>query len=139
MTGLAFQFHDHEIPQEDKIIRAGLEKHSKQSAALQRLPHNVSLHEGNQLIGGLTATLIGNTLHAKLLWVDDLSRGKGYGKKIMQYAETKAIERGCVIAFVDTASYQAPEFYLSCGYQEVSRITGYYAGHDRIFFKKDLV
>lgn len=138
MSEVSFQFSDHEIPQEDQIIRAGLEKHSKEKAAQQRKPHNIVLKMGNDIKGGLTATIIGNTLHIKLLWVDDSLRGKGFGKQITQHAEAEAIKRGCNQAFVDTASYQAPEFYIACGYAETARIIDYYAGYDRIFYKKDL-
>ncbi len=52
-------------------------------------------------------------------------------------AEKEATERGCKYSFVDTFSFQAPEFYVKHGYQEVFTLENYpYKGKRHYYVKK---
>jgi ribosomal protein S18 acetylase RimI-like enzyme len=44
--------------------------------------------------------------------------------------------QNCIKAFVDTMSFQAPEFYQRLGFEEIVRIKDFYQGYDRIFYSK---
>ncbi|WP_348271311.1 acetyltransferase [Rhizobium sp. Leaf262] len=54
----------------------------------------------------------------------------------MQKAESAALERQCVGAYVSTFSFQAPNFYRRIGYEDFGRIDGFPAGHACIWLKK---
>jgi GNAT superfamily N-acetyltransferase len=89
----------------------------------------------------IRAGLIGNCyagwLFIALLWVRaDLRRG-GIGGALIAEAERHAREFGCHSVWVDTFSFQGPEFYPRFGYEEFARLD-YPPGHHRIFFKKQL-
>jgi GNAT superfamily N-acetyltransferase len=43
--------------------------------------------EDDTLLGGLFGELWANWLHVKTLWIDEMERGKGYGRQPMEYAE----------------------------------------------------
>ena len=91
--------------------------------------------------GEMRAGLIGYTyagwLFINLLWVHaDLRRG-GVGRGLMAEAERRGRELGCHSAYLDTFTFQAPEFYPKLGYREFGRID-YPPDHQRIFFQKQL-
>lgn len=75
----------------------------------------------------------------RILWVDEAHRGQGLALKLMNCAEDHAFAQGMTEMWVDTHAYQAPDFYLKCGYQKIAEVPGYLDGHARIFFKKLLV
>jgi ribosomal protein S18 acetylase RimI-like enzyme len=54
----------------------------------------------------------------------------------MRLAEAEARRRGLLGIWLDTWTFQAPDFYPKLGFVECGRITEYPPGHDRIFFVK---
>ena len=80
--------------------------------------------------------------HYEFLFIEILAlgaaRGAGLGRQVMQLAEAEAHRRGLRGIWLDTWTFQAPGFYPKFGFVECGRITGYPAGHDRIFFVKRL-
>ena len=87
---------------------------------------------------GLTGETFGNWLCIQYLFVEESLRGQGVGRQIMAAAEMEAKKRGCKYAFVDTFSFQAPEFYTKLGYQEVFTLTEYPYIGARHYYTKDL-
>jgi GNAT superfamily N-acetyltransferase len=71
--------------------------------------------EAGNKIAGLIGDTHGNWLTVKFLWVSEEARGQNLGSKILTKAEEVAKERGCKFAFLDTFSFQAPEFYKKYG------------------------
>ena len=61
--------------------------------------------------------IVGGWLHVRSLWVDKLWRGRGYATQLMAAAERYAIAKGCVAAFLQTASYEARPLYEKLGYR----------------------
>ena len=75
----------------------------------------------------------------QVLWVSDDLRGQGIGRRLMETAEQEALSRGCKYVFVDTFSFQAPEFYRKLGYQKVFALTEYPYTGARYYFTKTLL
>ncbi|EKY3117569.1 GNAT family N-acetyltransferase [Cronobacter turicensis] len=96
----------------------------------------------NDAQGVLTAGLIGRSywgcLHIEFLWVDESLRGQGTGAALMAMAEEEGRKRGCKRIFVDTFSFQAPEFYRKQGYEVYGVAPDYSADHSRFYFSKAL-
>ena len=88
--------------------------------------------------GGLMGDLWGGWLHVRILWVDPAARGQGNGSRLLLAAENYAIERGCVAATLETASFQARPFYEKCGYEVFAALEDYPPGHTKFYLRKQL-
>jgi len=85
---------------------------------------------------GLQAQSFWSWLFVKWLWVAEAHRGSGFGSRLLQRAEEIARARGCVGVWLDTFSFQAPDFYVRHGYEEFGRLEGMPPMHARIWFRK---
>jgi len=94
--------------------------------------------EKGQKIAGLIGNTHGNWLSIKFLWVSEEMRGQNIGSDILSQAEKTAKERGCKYSFLDTFSFQAPEFYRKHGYKEVFVLENYPVTGNRHYFTKTL-
>ena len=94
--------------------------------------------ENGTLVAGLSAKTHGNWLSVSYLWIAEKARGKGLGSKMLKDAEDEAVKRGCRFAFLDTFSFQAKDFYLKMGYQEVFTLEHYPVTGKRHYFTKPL-
>lgn len=94
--------------------------------------------ETGRTVSGLIGNTHGNWLFIKFLWVSEEFRGKTMGSKILQQAEQVARERGCKYSFLDTFSFQAPEFYKKYGYSEVFVLENYPIIGKRHYFTKSI-
>ena len=63
------------------------------------------------------------------LWVADDQRGRGYGSQLLTAAETIAVERGCIGAWLGTFDFQARGFYERHGYRVFGELADFPAGH----------
>ena len=108
--------------------------------ASQSVPIGVFLEdESSRKFAGLTGETFGNWLCIRFLFVSEQFRGKGIGSRLLETAEAESKRRGCKYAFVDTFSFQAPEFYKKHGYREVFTLEKYpYAGK-RHYYTKELL
>lgn len=108
--------------------------------ASQNVPLGIFLEdESNRKLAGLTGETFGNWLCIQFLFVSEQLRGQGIGSKLLKNAESEARKRGCKYAFVDTFSFQAPEFYKSHGYQEVFTLEEYPYTGKRHYYTKELL
>ncbi|MBW4697882.1 MAG: GNAT family N-acetyltransferase [Aphanocapsa lilacina HA4352-LM1] len=94
--------------------------------------------EDGSIVGGLVGATYWQWLYVDLLWVDERLRGQGYGGQLLAAAEQEARERGCLGAFLDTFSFQAPSFYLRRGYVVCGEVADFPTGHRRYGLKKNL-
>ena len=88
--------------------------------------------------GGLAGSTYGDWLFIHDLWVRADLRRRGICQELLRLAEGRARERGCHSAWLDTFSFQAPEFYPKFGYREFGRLD-YPPDQQRIFFQKRLM
>ena len=102
----------------------------------QRL--SITLRDRREVVGGLVGQIFLGWLFIELLWVSDAYRGRGFGLKIMRTAEKEARRRGIKNAYVDTFSFQAPDFYRKLGYREFGRLKNFPLGHFRSWMTKAL-
>jgi GNAT superfamily N-acetyltransferase len=97
---------------------------------------------GRDGAGSVQAGLRGVTefdwLFVVWLWVAEPYRGQGVGSRLLSGAEAIARERQCSHSYLDTFSFQAPEFYERRGYGEFGRLEGFPPGHARIWLSKTL-
>ena len=94
--------------------------------------------EAGEIRAGLVGACYAGWLFVNLLWVHAELRRNGIGRALISEAEDRALALGCHSAWVDTFSFQAPEFYKKLGYREFARLD-YPPEHQRIFLQKRLL
>src|ERR1700687_4115328 len=89
---------------------------------------------GHNVLGGVLGNVVGGWLHIRSLWVDKQCRGHGYATQLMAAAERYAIGKGCVAAFLQTASYEARPLYEKLGYRVFCELNAHpVEGHRRYY------
>ncbi|MBL8311359.1 MAG: GNAT family N-acetyltransferase [Burkholderiales bacterium] len=73
------------------------------------------------VIGGAIGRRWGKCCEVQQLWVDESHRRQGIGVALMRAFESRAREHGCEDFFLETFSFQAPDFYRALGYVTVHK------------------
>ncbi|WP_186577003.1 GNAT family N-acetyltransferase [Aquibacillus kalidii] len=92
--------------------------------------------DSGETIAGITGTMYWHHLHVDFLWVDKTVRHKGYGSKLLKEMEAFAREKRCRFIYLDTFSFQAPEFYKKNGYQVFGVLEDHPKGFHQYFLQK---
>jgi GNAT superfamily N-acetyltransferase len=137
-----FQVVYMEKPEEKawEIIGRGLERYNRQKAGdetFQRICFALTNPDGT-IVGGVLGEMYWDWLHVDLMWIEEEFRGAGFGHKLMLAIEMEAKKRGAKHIFLDTFSFQAPEFYEQHGYRVFGELPEFPAGYTRFFFTKDI-
>ena len=122
------------------IIGRGIHDYNEQQAGDTRFQRICFVVTGPEqaIAGGVIAAMYWNWLYIDLLWVKEELRGCGYGHRLLEMAEEEGRKRGAENAYLDTFSFQAPEFYKRHGYQVFGQLDDFPADHKRFFFMKHL-
>ena len=110
-------------------------KHQAGENDFQRLCYVLNSPE-KEIVGGVLAELYWKWLFIELLWMKEELRGQGYGHTLLTKVETEARNRGAKNAYLDTFSFQAPEFYAKHGYRQFGELQDFPKGHQRLFLTK---
>lgn len=123
---------------EDAVI-AILSQNAKATGFLfQPEPVVLKIEEQGRVIAGLVGYTNWEWLYIETLAVDAAYRGMGLGRKLVEQAELVAKERHCRGVWVDTFTFQSPEFYERLGYESFGQLDDYPLGQKRIFLRKVL-
>ncbi len=123
-----------------QAINHGLEDFNQQQAGdphYQRLAFTVR-GAGQEILGGVLGQIFWGGLFIDTLWVEGELRGRGYGHRLLQSIEDEARRRGARMVYLDTFSFQAPDFYRRHGYRVFGELTDFPPGHRLLFFMKEL-
>lgn len=91
-----------------------------------------------EIVGGIIGATYWGWFYIDLLWVREDFRGRGFGHRLLTIAENEARKRGANNAYLDTFSFQAPDFYRQHGYQVFGELQDFPTGHQRYFLTKQL-
>ena len=122
------------------IIGQGISKYNKEHAGdnkFQRLCLVLNAPD-QKIVGGVIGEIYWEWFHLDLLWVKDELRGRGFGHRLLRRAEDEARQRGAKNVYLDTFSFQAPDFYKQHGYQVFGELQDFPPGHQRYFLTKQL-
>lgn len=122
--------HDDVPADAGRIVDRGLSESNEAAAPLlqiERLSCFASLASG-AVVGGAVGRRWGECCELQQLWVDPAYRRRGIGSKLVRLFEARAAERGCRTFYLETFSFQAPDFYRSLGYHAAAEIRGAPAG-----------
>lgn len=123
-----------------EIIGGGINDFNQQQGGndhAQSLCYVLQAPDG-AIAGGVIGSTYWDWLHIDLMWIKEEFRGRGYGHRLLTQAEEEARRRGAKNAYLDTFSFQAPDFYKRHGYQVFGELKDFPAGHQRYFLKKQL-
>ncbi|MBT3711842.1 MAG: GNAT family N-acetyltransferase [Anaerolineae bacterium] len=95
-------------------------------------------NDEDEIVGGILGEIYWGWLYVDLLWVKDKLRGQGCGHQLLEKLEDEARQRGAKHAYLDTFSFQVPDFYKDHGYQVFGELDNFPPGHQRYFFRKEL-
>ena len=88
-------------------------------------------------LGGIACTMFGQWLDIDFLWVREDRRGEKIGTALLERALDRARQAGCAHAWVNTFSFQSPEFYLKHGFSKVFEQANYPRTSSRTFLVYD--
>lgn len=126
-------------PLDEEYVIDSLWAHNHKYDAVDIHPLFLTITDDNgKIVAGLVARTWWGGLEVQYLWVSEEYRKKGYGRDLMLQAEQEALKRGCHMAYVDTFSFQAQEFYEKLGYQPYGNLGGYAHRHTRIYLAKNI-
>ncbi|WP_420644560.1 GNAT family N-acetyltransferase [Candidatus Leptofilum sp.] len=122
------------------IIGRGLHAYNEKQAGdqkFQRLCYVVQSPD-EKIVGGVIAELYWDWAYIDLMWIEEGLRGQGYGHRLLTQVEDEARKRGAKQVYLDTFSFQVPDFYKQHGYQVLAELQDFPVGHQRYFMSKPL-
>jgi N-acetylglutamate synthase-like GNAT family acetyltransferase len=127
-------------PEALAVVNAGLGEYDAPGAPFHEVRplHVIATDHEGKIIGGAIGRTWGKCCELQQLWVAPQHRGRAEGTRLMGTFEREAAERGCELVYLDTFSFQAPEFYTRLGYAEVLRTEGFAAGVSKSTMHKSL-
>jgi ribosomal protein S18 acetylase RimI-like enzyme len=122
------------------LIGRGIATYNQQKAGEQNFQRLCFVLQApdQEIVGGALGEIYWDWFHLDLLWVKDELRGCGFGHRLLMRAEEEARQRGAKNVFLDTFSFQAPDFYKKYGYQVFGELKDFPPGHQRYFLTKHL-
>jgi GNAT superfamily N-acetyltransferase len=138
-SGLTLSIEDKPDAADIDILPEGLEAFNEQHWPGHQPweEFGVFLRDEGRIVAGLFGEIYAGWLFIRYFWIADPLRRRGLGAGIIATAEQRARERGCHSAYVDTFSFQAPEFYRRQGYEEFGRLP-YPPKGERVWLRKRL-
>jgi GNAT superfamily N-acetyltransferase len=138
-AGLRLCFEDNPSWADREIVDDGLGAHNAPFLEDSRYSYFGLFvrDDENKIRAGLVGNCYAGWLFVNLLWVEAGMRRTGIGTGLLAAAERHGLEFGCHSSWLDTFSFQGPDFYPRLGYREFARLD-YPPGHERIFFRKQL-
>ena len=136
-------FEPEVLPETRAAILEGLIAYNEsQTAGRYAPPRTVALsvrdpRSGNT-VGGLTARIAYSRMFVELFYLPETFRGQGLGAELLGKAEDVARDAGCTGIWLDTFSFQAPDFYKKFGYAEFGTLADYPPGFTRHYLHKTL-
>jgi ribosomal protein S18 acetylase RimI-like enzyme len=102
---------------EDKMRKDLIAYESSHGIDVNYKRFSLILSDNNNVIGVLNAYTAFAEIYIDDLWVEASSRGKGYGKKLIEELENLFEGKGFNNINLVTSQFQAPGFYKKCGFQ----------------------
>jgi GNAT superfamily N-acetyltransferase len=123
-----------------EIIGGGISAYNKQHAGEDSGKTLCFVIQGpeKEVVGGVIGATYWDWLYIDLMWIREDLRGQGYGQRLLELAEEEARKRGAKNAYLDTFSFQAPNFYKKQGYYFFGELQNFPPGHQRYFLTKKL-
>ncbi|CAH9049949.1 hypothetical protein PSECIP111951_00524 [Pseudoalteromonas holothuriae] len=98
----------------------------------------ITAQNGDEIIGGLQASIVWSHCVLELLWVNESARGSGLGSQLMQQLEVFAHEHKLHQIRTETLDFQAKPFYEKLGFSVYGILENTPPEHTSYFLVKHL-
>ena len=124
-----------------KQIYGGFSRHAIDMTGHDEKFENVAFVAMNAQVmaGVIVVELFWGALHIKYIYVEDQYRTQKLGSQLMKKAFIYTEEYQCPFASVETMSFQALEFYETCGFKLEFTRTGYAHNTSFHYLRKDSI
>src|SRR5436190_12436077 len=103
---------------DDEVVIAGLQASNAQLTGHKTQHYSVfARNEEGKILGGALVYVGRDSAFIDVIWVDTPYRLQGIGCCLLNEAEKEAKKHDCAWIKLDTYEFQAPHFYLKCGYE----------------------
>lgn len=130
---------EHSDEDADAFLDTTFEDFSSRAIGEKRRHFCLLARDAGKIVAACKGYNYADDFHINQIAIAESHRTGGLGRRILAACEDLARERGCRTLRVDTYSYQAPGFYLKCGFEEYHRIRNYRGDHDRVFFRRSVL
>jgi GNAT superfamily N-acetyltransferase len=137
---LTFEETDAPAPSDAAVVDGGLHAFNQASADLAGIRSLACFvrSPAGDVVAGAVGRYWGTAAELQQLWVrDDLRRG-GLGSRVVRSFEALARRKGCDLLYLDTFTFQAPDFYRKLGYAVACTLPGFPAGASKFLLTKSL-
>lgn len=90
------------------------------------------------VIAGVVAESVSDTIEVSYLYVEERNRKKGLGRRLLSALEENGRKTGMKRILLNTYSFQAPEFYKKCGFEQIAEIDPCFGNHAQFYFSKTI-
>jgi GNAT superfamily N-acetyltransferase len=127
---LRFERHEQAAASDLSVVDAGIDQHNLAEAEIRKVRKLAVFGRDarGEVKGGAVGRTWGLCCELQQLWVEKEARGQGVGSELLERFEQEASRRGCSLVYLDTFTFQAPQFYQKCGYRVVLETRGFTNG-----------
>jgi GNAT superfamily N-acetyltransferase len=127
---LTYSVHDAPSPADAVVIDTGIGDFNAAAAPLSGVVALmcVARSGADDVVGGAVGRTWGECCELQQLWVAPVLRRTGIGSRLIRLFEDRAIDRGCLVFYLETFTFQAPDFYREHGYASELAIEGFPGG-----------
>lgn len=128
-------------PEETRLIAEGLYESVEAlfDTRRERRPFSVFARSPDgTVVGGVNARLAFGDLHVDQLWCAERIRRRGYGSRLLEYAEAYGRANGAAASLLNTFDPDLVGFYERRGYHRMGEIDGLAAKRPVYFMRKPL-
>lgn len=128
--GITFTTHDHLLEEAASVIDGGLESANADAAPLESVRPLCCFAQtsAGTFIGGAIGRSWGTCCELRQLWVSAAYRQQGIGAALIRQFEDRSRLRNCTLVYLETFSFQAPDFYRELGYATRYSVPGFPGG-----------
>jgi ribosomal protein S18 acetylase RimI-like enzyme len=119
MSNVTIRSHDDHPVAESAVVDEGIGQANDAAAPLHEVrPLSCFAHAADgKVVGGAVGRRWGQCCELQQLWVAPAHRHQGIATELMASFERQAQAHGCETFYLETFSFQAPEFYRALGYE----------------------
>jgi GNAT superfamily N-acetyltransferase len=138
--GLRIEATDHPSAADAAIVDAGLDAYNHASADMAGIRQLACFARSasGEVVAGAVGRSWGTAAEMQQIWVREDLRNTGLGSRVVRAFEDLARRRGCDLLYLDTFTFQAPDFYRKLGYAVACTLPGFPAGASKFLLTKSL-
>jgi GNAT superfamily N-acetyltransferase len=136
-TDYAIEYRDQ--PEWD-FIGGGIQDYNTRHAGVEGAKRLCFVARGSdqEIMGGVIGITFWDWLNIELMFIKEPHRRSGLGSRLLALAEEEGRKRGAKHVFLDTFTFQAPDFYKKHGYRVFGELKDFPEGFTRYYLTKEL-